>query len=90
MSDVQHHSRLTIGILHPGDMGHNVARVLLEDGFSPGGTEMTLRTLLSSFSGWFKRRRWERSATHRISRSTRPHPVTSLGERERTPLSREG
>jgi 3-hydroxyisobutyrate dehydrogenase-like beta-hydroxyacid dehydrogenase len=25
---------LTIGILYPGDMGHNVARVLLEDGFS--------------------------------------------------------
>ncbi|MBI3247877.1 MAG: NAD(P)-dependent oxidoreductase [Deltaproteobacteria bacterium] len=24
----------TIGILYPGDMGHNVARVLLEDGFS--------------------------------------------------------
>src|SRR5581483_460308 len=23
----------TIGILYPGDMGHNVARVLLEDGF---------------------------------------------------------
>lgn len=25
---------LTIGILYPGDMGHNIARVLLEDGFS--------------------------------------------------------
>ena len=24
----------TVGILYPGDMGHNVARVLLEDGFS--------------------------------------------------------
>jgi hypothetical protein len=24
----------TVGILYPGDMGHSVARVLLEDGFA--------------------------------------------------------
>src|SRR5437870_4782601 len=43
----------TIGILYPGDMGHNVARVLLEDGFSVvttlvGRSERTRRLCAST------------------------------------------
>jgi 3-hydroxyisobutyrate dehydrogenase-like beta-hydroxyacid dehydrogenase len=43
----------TIGILYPGDMGHNVARVLLEDGLSVvttlvGRSERTRRLCTST------------------------------------------